>query len=320
MKQTRANVWLLSGLLSIPQALALPAAFCDRKRRNPGGAVCAVAAAVAVAVAVVVASAAATAADRPARIVSMNLCTDQLLILLADRPRIASVSFLAAQPGASALADEAAGLTLNYGLVEQILPLEPDLVLAGTFTTRPTVFLLKRLGYRIVEVPVASKLDDIRANIRTIADAIGEKDRGEALIAAFDRDLADASAADLGDAPLAVLYWANSYSSGRATLADAVVRKSGFRNLAAERGVSGTVQLPLESLLAAEPDLLIVGRERDGPALATVPLHHPALRRAFADRPRVAVPDYLWVCGTPFVAEAVRRLRQAWSTAENSRQ
>lgn len=271
------------------------------------------AAAVFTAAAVVASSTAAPA--KPERIVSMNVCADQLLMLLADRSRIASVSYLAAQPGASAMADEAAGLTLNHGLVEQVLPLEPDLVLAGTFTTRPTVFLLRRLGYRIVELPVASAMDDIRANIRTVAEAIGEPARGEALVASFDRDLDAATATPLAEPPLAVLYWANSYSSGRGTLSDAVVRHAGFRNLAAERGVVGTVQLPLEALLTAEPDLLIVGRERDGPALANEPLRHPALRRAFAGRPRVSVPDRLWICGTPFVAEAVRRLRRAWPGA-----
>ena len=281
---------------------------------RPQGTVRAALAAAAVAAAAFLAS---PATAKPERIVSMNLCTDQLLMMLADRSRIASVSYVVAQPGASAMADAVAGLTLNHGLVEEVLPMEPDLVLAGTFTTRPTVFLLKRLGYRVVELPVASTMDDVRANIRTVADAVGERERGEALVAAFDRDLETAAAVtNVAEAPLAALYWANSFSSGRGTLADAVVRHAGFRNLAAEWGVSGTVQLPLESLLTAEPDLLIVGRERVGPALANESLRHPALRRVFGDRLRVSIPDHLWICGTPFVAEAVRRLRQAWSGVE----
>lgn len=244
---------------------------------------------------------------KPERIVSMNLCTDQLVMLLADRERIASVSYLAADPHASALAGDVAGVRINHGLAEEILPMKPDLVLAGAFTTRPTVFLLRRLGYLVVELPVAANLDDIRSNIRAVARAIGEPRRGEALIAAFDGKLPPQHP-NSGPRPRAVLYWANGYTSGKDTLANAAVEAAGFRTLGSELGITGTSQLPLETLLAADPDVLIVGRERDGPALANETFRHPALRRAFATRPKVSVPDYLWVCGTPFVADAIARL------------
>ena len=245
---------------------------------------------------------------KPERIVSMNLCADQLVMMLADRDRIASVSYLAANPTASALAAEADGITLNHGLAEEILPMEPDLVLAGTFTTRPTVFLLRRFGYPIVELPVASSLGDIRSSIRVVAEAVGEPARGEALIADFDRTLQAVPATDSKPPPLAVLYWANGFTSGENTLANAAVEAAGFRTLGRALGLNGTAQLPLETLLNANPDVLIVGRKRDDPALANEVFRHPALDRAFAGRPMISVPDHLWICGTPFVAEAVARL------------
>ncbi len=247
---------------------------------------------------------------KPERIVSMNLCTDQLVMMLADRDRIASVSYLAANPQASALADEADGLTLNHGLAEEVLPMEPDLVLAGSFTTRPTVALLRRFGFSIVELPVASSLDDIRANIRTIAEAIGEVSRGEAMIAEFDRTLQQLPAAETQPPPLAVMYWANGFTSGKGTLANAAVEAAGFRTLGRAMELTGTAQLPLETLLNADPDVLIVGRQRDDPALANEVFRHPALARVFDGRPMISVPDYLWICGTPFVAQAVARLAE----------
>lgn len=250
---------------------------------------------------------AVAAEDRPQRIVSMNLCTDQLLMLLADRDRIASVSYLAAQPQSSSMANEARGLQLNHGLAEEVLPLDPDLVIAGAFTTRPTVFLLRKLGYPVVELPVASSLDDIRANIRRVASEIGEAERGEALIAAFDARLAALPPPE-GPPPRTALYWANGFTSGEGTLAEAIVAAAGMHNLAADLGISGTWQLPLEALLAAEPEVLVMGRARDQPALANEAFRHPALQRRFADRPQLRIENRYWICGTPSVATAIERL------------
>ena len=250
------------------------------------------------------------AAERPERIVSMNLCTDQLLMLLVNRARIASVSYLSAEPRSSVLAAQTRGLHLNHGLAEEVLPLRPDLVVAGTFTTRPTVFLLRKLGYPVVDMPAANGLDDIRANIRRLAAAVGETARGDGMIADFDARLAD-TAPPPGRRPLAALYWANGWTSGQGTLASTIVAAAGFRNLGDALGIAGTGQLPLETLLAAAPEVLITGRVYDGPARANEVFRHPALRRAFAGKPIVRVSDRFWVCGTPFVAEAIARLSEA---------
>ncbi len=250
----------------------------------------------------------ADAVAKPERIVFMNLCTDQLVMLLADPRRILSVSYLAADPSASALAEQARSMKLNHGLSEEILPMKPDLILAGAFTTRPTVFLLRKLGYPVVELPVASSLEDIRANVRRVAEVVGEVERGEAIIADFDRKLPRQSATHDEAPPLAVLYWANGYTSGRGTLANAAVEAAGFRTLGREIGLTGTAQLPLETLLSADADALIMGRKRDGAAMANETFRHPALRGTFAAKATITVPDHLWVCGTPYVADAIARL------------
>ena len=253
------------------------------------------------------------AAAKPERIVSLNICTDQLLLLLVEPERIASLSFFARDPEYSALAARAHGLRTNQGSIEEILPLAPDLVLAGTFTTRATVFLLRRLGYRVVEVPPETSFAEARANIGRVAAAVGEPTRGEALIAELDRALGEVRAA--AQKPLAAFYWANGFTSGRGTLANAVAEHAGFSNLAAVRGVRGIAQLPLERLLAAEPDLVILGRRHDGAALANETFLHPALRHFLQARTTASVPDSLWVCGTPLLAEAAARLAAARDAA-----
>lgn len=260
-------------------------------------------------------------AAKPRRIVSVNLCADQLVLLLVERERIASVSHLAANPAVSALADRAAGLPPNHGHAEEILPHRPDLVVAGFLTATSAVHLLRRLGIPVVALDVARTLADVRANLRRAARLVGERARGERLVAAFDRRLAAAGRPPTGGPgrprPLAALYRANGYSPGAGTLADAVVAAAGLDNLARRMGRSGTSHLPLELLVAGRPDLLVVGGGGSGagdggdPSRAAALLRHSALRRAFAGRPIVEIPDRLWACGTPAVARAVELLAAA---------
>ena len=59
---------------------------------------------------------------------------DELLLRLADPRNVASVTWLARDPGSSNVADLAAEIPVNHGLAEEIIPLQPDLVIAGIYT------------------------------------------------------------------------------------------------------------------------------------------------------------------------------------------
>ena len=76
-------------------------------------------------------------ADGPTRIVSMNVCTDQLLVELVDPERIASISYLAADARSLAIADRVQGLHLNHGAAEEIVALHPDLIVTSQFAFLP---------------------------------------------------------------------------------------------------------------------------------------------------------------------------------------
>src|SRR5262245_31812840 len=90
-------------------------------------------------------------AAKPQRIVSINYCTDQLLLRLVEPERIASMTFLSWEKDATP-AEYAPLLThikQNHGLTEEVLREDPDLVLSGTFSSYYTNTLLQRLGRNI---------------------------------------------------------------------------------------------------------------------------------------------------------------------------
>ena len=251
------------------------------------------------------------APGKPGRIVSLNMCVDELVLRLAEPQNIASVTWLSRDPKNSNVAELGARIPVNHGLAEEIIPLNPDLIIAGIYTARTAVAMLKRVGIPVLEIGVPKSLDDVRAQIREIAGRIGERERGESVVADMDRRLAALPHPPSSDRPRAVVLNPNGATVGKGTLVDEIMTRAGLTNVAAELGIDSYGQIPLEAVAANAVDVLIVSASRDGPpALATQILRHPVLA-ALSDRTRVVVmPGRLWNCGGPAVVEAIERLIQ----------
>jgi len=248
---------------------------------------------------------------KPQRVVSLNLCADQLVLRLADPANVAAVTWLARDPAVSVVADRAQAVPITHGNVEEIVARRPDLVIGGRFTARAATAMLKRLGYPVLELDVPETIDAVRAQILEVAEALGEAARGAALAAELDRRLAAVPPA-AGARPTAAVFRADGFTVGPGSLIDVLLDRAGLDNMAARRGLGAYTRLPLEDLVLGRPDLLVVDRV-DGayPALADDLMRHRALRTVFAETRTVVVPPRLWTCGGPQIADAAAILAAA---------
>jgi iron complex transport system substrate-binding protein len=214
---------------------------------------------------------------------------------------VLSVSRYAADPAASTVADRVAGIPVNGGSAEDIVAFHPDLVVLGAFDARLTAAMLRSLGIKVHVLPHAESVEEARSAIRGLAGDLGASEQGEKLIADMDARL---SALPLRGRPArAAVYQAGGWSAGRGTMADDLFRRIGLVNLAAEAGVPGFGALPLETLVAAAPDLLVFENMGDDgpPSVAADLLRHPALSRGIR---QVSVPMRLWACPDPALVDA----------------
>jgi iron complex transport system substrate-binding protein len=249
------------------------------------------------------------AAHKPHRIVSLNLCSDELVLRLADRDDIASVTWLSRDPNSSNVADLAAQVPVNHGLAEEVVPLAPDLVIAGTYTTRTAVAFLRRMGVRLVELDVPRSMDQVLAQIREVAQAVGEPERGERMIAAMEGRLAALSERSRGKHPRALVLNPNGFTSGPGSLVDKIITAAGLTNLAAGLDVGNDGRIPLETVAVSGVDVLILnGRRDEPPSLATELLRHPVLAKLPHLARLIVLPSRLWTCGGPAIVEAAERL------------
>ena len=290
-------------------------------RRQLGAGIVVTACAVLACVAAIASGQAAerTVPRKPQRIMSVNMCSDILLLMLVPKDRIASITYLAHDPVEVLMPGADAGVPVNRGTAEEVVRQQPDLILASPWSTPVLRRLAAKVGAPVVEIDSANSFDDIRHVVRQVGEAVGEPERAEALIADMDRQLA---ALERGRPakPIEVVAWSSGDAiPGAGTLTDEIIRAAGATNLARRLPGGGYSTFGVEELLAARPDAIMRGEDRfDRPSLRDAVSEHPVIRKAFAGR-RVTYPASLYACGLPQSADAARELREALSQVPQGR-
>jgi iron complex transport system substrate-binding protein len=248
-------------------------------------------------------------------VMSLNLCTDGLLLDLVPIERIASVTYLARSRSNAYQWSAAAKVPINHGLAEEVLAERPDLVMAGTYTPTATRALLRKAGTPLLEVPQANSFDDIRKVTRNVAHALGEDERAQELIARMDATLS-ALAASKPQEVIRVVGWNGGGSvPGKGTLFDSILTAAGGVNIASSLSGVRSGSFGIEELLIARPDILAYGADSNGaPALRTDTDLHPLVLKLYAHR-RVSYPEVLYSCGVPESAQGAVALRESLLSA-----
>lgn len=231
----------------------------------------------------------------------MNLCTDQLLLTLAEPNQIASLSWLAFDADDAALAQQAVGFERNFGSAEELVHTSPDLVLAGEYTANFAGGLARRLGFRVLAIPPAGNLDEVMANLRLLGAALERSEHAEQVIATMQSRIDTLIEQQPTTPTSAIVVRAGGFTVGANTLAHNLMELAGLYNVAAAAGLDRWGSLSMEALLTSGADLLVVSNYRsDAPSLTNETLQHPAFK-TLQNRLKVRqVPANLVACGGPW--------------------
>jgi iron complex transport system substrate-binding protein len=248
------------------------------------------------------------AAELP-RIASINLCTDQLLVTLADPAQILGLSPYSRDRARSWDAAKAAQFPKLSGEAEDVLVLKPDVVVAGRFTKRATRELLKEKGLRVVEFDAARSLDDVKKQIRQMGDLVQHPERAATEIKRLDASIAHAREV-VSRKPYRVLALSRrGWVSGGDSLTSSLLATAGLNNAATDLGYKLGGFASLEVIVSLQPDFLLVSNGGDfAEDEGTAFMLHPALERFYPASKRLVIPEKLTVCGGPLLAEALDRL------------
>jgi iron complex transport system substrate-binding protein len=243
------------------------------------------------------------------RIVSMNICTDQAMLALADPGQILGLSRFSRDARQGWVGEGARHYPILSGGAEDILVLKPDVVTASQFDKRSTREILKANGVNLVELPVPRNLDEVRDQIREMGEIAGHPERAAAEIARLDAAIAGvrrlASGRHFRVLPLSRRGWV----PGRDSFVGAILHEAGLANAAGDLGVDFGGFASLEAIVKLKPDFLVVSdagdrAEDDGRAF----LLHPALERFYPREKRIVIPERMTECGGVLLADALTAL------------
>jgi iron complex transport system substrate-binding protein len=247
----------------------------------------------------------------PLRVMSLNMCTDQLVLNLVPPSRITSVTFLSHDSPNELLSAQARQTGINYGTAEEVLAQHPDLVVTGDSSTPTTRAMLARAGYRLYEVASADTFEEIRETTSALGRMLGAEEQAKTLLAKMDATLNELLRTKPARQITVVAWDGGGFVPGRGLLFNEILNVAGGTNIAAVDSNDYLVDFDLEELLRARPDLIAyASASLDAPSLTTQVLRHPIVRRLYRDR-QITYADNLYICGLPQSAEAAMNLRTA---------
>ena len=173
----------------------------------------------------------APAAPLPARVASLNLTADEVLVEILPAERLLAVTAFADEKGTSNVVGRvpASVTRLPKADLERLIALQPDLVVVSEYTDADFLYLLEKSGLRFHRMGGLHDLPGYRKAILDLGEAVGAPERAQALVARYDAVLADLARRLKGVARPRVLYWASGMTAGGNTAIGSLIESAGQR-------------------------------------------------------------------------------------------
>jgi iron complex transport system substrate-binding protein len=235
------------------------------------------------------------AAARATAIVSLDLCTDWMLLTYAAPGQVKAYSPYLYRYDYDWIP---AGLPTHNASLEQVLALKPDLIISGEFNALLMRRRLEQLNLRTAVVYNPTSLEGVADYVQQFNRLLG-------------RDLASAEVAPRSTPPARgqslLLLGPNGIGTGRDTLEHDILNAAGWTNYLQR---SGYVMLELEQLISNPPDAVYWS----GPQSRSIAAQfgkHRALRQRMDPQQWINMDSWRWLCPGPWTYELIQELA-AW--------
>lgn len=196
----------------------------------------------------------------PLRIASAVLATDEMIAELIDPERLVSVTPFVDDAGISNVAGQYPdSIARNPADAEQLLALEPDLVLLSTHSNPMVIRLLLRSGVPVARFSAFDSFEGVAENLRTLGELLGAEDRADQAIQRLWQRL-NLVAERVSNAPRPrVLYYSPSgMTGGPGSLIDEMITRAGGHNVIRDTGIRGHRRISPELAFSLQPEVILI--------------------------------------------------------------
>jgi len=250
---------------------------------------------------------------RPAKVMSLNACADQLLVSLGEVDQIDSLTYYAKDKTTSPIRNAAASYPTNHMLPEEIINRTPDLILAGPYVRDATTKVIGSLGIKTEHFGVPVSIAEAKEMVNQAGIALHRNEKARRL----NREIDDATSQSSATPITALVYYENGYSAGANTLIDEVMTRSGLKNMATIYGVGNWGHVDLEQIIANPPQILILPKDVDH--WRSNPMRNHESLGSRLGMKIAYLPDNLGYCGGEVViglANELKRIRGNYATQQ----
>ena len=247
----------------------------------------------------------------PEKIVSVNLCADQMLIALAPRSKIVALGPFSRDPGLSFFSRQAESFPQVRPRSESLFGVDADAITVGPFDNAFMRQMVMRRNIEEIIVGRWTTTAEVLQGVSAFAKTIGEVSAGNDLSSEIESSMKSLHRlVDKTPAPSFLIFHRRGYV-GEGGIVSELLELAGLTD--AGKGVDPGF-LSVESVIALRPTLLVVsGRNLKSEDRGLELLEHPALARLYPNDRRITTPDVLTICGGPSTPALIKHLRDELS-------
>ena len=212
-----------------------------------------------------------TFCQSPQRIISLSPPITEAIFLLESQDRLVGVSdFCTYPPETEKIAHVGGMQNIN---VENLLSLQPDLVLIGSIVSKENVDKIEQAGIPVFTIRFETSIHDIEPMLEILGTILGKEDLAEQRIATMKQRLAQVHQADSTERRPSVYYVVGFGKAGDFTAPghshiNEIITLAGGDNVGKNLT---TWSVSREYLFEADPDLIIVRQEDRDAFMSTYP-------------------------------------------------
>ena len=203
----------------------------------------------------------------PSKVHSLSLGHTEILAALMDFSRVSAVYSFFTDPEQSNISDLSKAHNLIGFDPEEVVALDPEIVIASRFTDADNVALLKDAGISVARASLENSAVGNAPNILLIGYMIGAEKQALSLVDEIESRMKVVG--DLlngNDQPrvLSISKFTSIFVAGSDSTEGGIIEQAGGINAAADSGIEGHQQITIEGIAAINPDVIVIPQPIEG--------------------------------------------------------